>query len=248
LGYDVMNEPWPGLTQAATCQSEAGCPELERQLLNPFYAKVASAIRDVDPNHLVFTEPFLTFDYTGNSALPAFGGPMNGLSFHPYVMSQLPKAVSLADKNGDALLVTEFGATTDRTTIESDMAALDQADVPWTFWDFSEISRPTNSSDRAVARDLAEPYPLAVAGVPQTYGFDPGSRVFHLTYTTAPVAGDRLGHDATTLVPVPQVAYPSGYTVSVLGARVVSHPCAAVLALQGTAPMVSLTLRPGGRC
>ena len=53
LGYDLMNEPWPG-SQYATCESAGGCPALERQWLSPFYAKAARAIRAVDPHHLLF--------------------------------------------------------------------------------------------------------------------------------------------------------------------------------------------------
>jgi endoglycosylceramidase len=248
LGYDLMNEPWPGSTAAPTCQSETGCPALERQLLAPFYTKLATAIRKVDPNHLIFAEPFLTFDYTGNSSLPAFGQPMNALSFHPYVMTQVVRAVGLADHNGDALMSTEFGATTDVATIESDVKVMDQDEVPWVFWDFSEISSPKNPSDRTVAEALAEPYPLAVAGSPESYGFDHSSRVFHLTYRTTAPPGDRLQGDVETLVEVPRLAYPSGYTASVIGARVVSRPCATHLALRATATNVSVTLAPGGHC
>jgi endoglycosylceramidase len=248
LGYDVMNEPWPGSAEATGCQSATGCPALERQFLGPFYTKVAVAIRKADPNHLVFTEPFLTFDYTGNSFLPAFGQPMNALSFHPYVMTQVGRAVQLADQNGDALMSTEFGATTDITTVESEVKVMDDAEVPWVFWDFSEISSPSDSSDRAVAEVLAEPYPLAVAGSPGSYNFDHLSRVFHLAYTTTPVPGARLQGDAQTIVEVPRLAYPSGYTASVTGARVVSRPCATHLALRATALDVSVTITPGGRC
>jgi endoglycosylceramidase len=248
LGYDMMNEPWPGSTEAPGCQSVAGCPELERQYLGSFYTKVAAAIRKADPNHLVFAEPFLTFDYTGNSSLPGYGQPMNALSFHPYVMTQVDRAVTLADRNGDALMSTEFGATTDITTVESDVKVMDDAEVPWIFWDFSEISSPTKPTDRAVAEALAEPYPLAVAGSPESYNFDHSSRVFHLTYRTTPVPGAHLQGDAQTIVEVPRLAYPSGYTASVTGAQVASGPCATALTLQATSPDVSVTITPGGHC
>ncbi len=74
LGYDIMNEPWPGAGYAS-CETSSGCPELEQTLLDPFYAKATQAIRAVDPHHLIFVEPFLTFDYEGNTSLPAFGSP-----------------------------------------------------------------------------------------------------------------------------------------------------------------------------
>ena len=188
LGYDIMNEPWPGAAYA-TCESDAGCPGLEQHWLAPFYTKAARAIRAVDPHHLIFVEPFLTFDYEGDTTIPAFGSPANALSFHPYVAQfpgQTGKAVALSANNDDALLSTEFGATSDVATIEQFLDGFDSQLMPWIFWDYSVIDHQSRSSGEsnqqaaAALTALARPYPLAVAGVPVSFSFDPTSREFEI--------------------------------------------------------------------
>ena len=143
-----MNQPWPG-SGYTSCETNSGCPDLEQHLLAPFYAKAIQAIRSVDPHHLIFIQPFLTFDYEGSTSLPAFGSPANALSFHPYIPlfpGQTGKAIKLSTGNGDALLVTEFGATSDVTTINQFLDGFDSQSMPWLFWDYS--SDPLVSTER----------------------------------------------------------------------------------------------------
>ena len=256
LGYDIMNEPWPGAAYA-TCESDAGCPGLEAQSLEPFYTKAATAIRAVDPHHLIFVEPFLTFDYEGSTSIPAFGSPANALSFHPYVAQfpgQTGKAITLSAKNGDALLSTEFGATADVSTINQFLDGFDSQLMPWVFWDYSVIdhqsrsSGETNQQATAALKALARPYPLAVAGVPISESFDPSSRVFKLSYTAHRLNGKPFGSGIVTDVITPRITYPAGYSVSADGATVTSPRCAATLTLRATAPSVTVVVDPGGGC
>ena len=66
-----MNEPWPG-TNWSPCFT--GCPDLETQLLAPFYARMTAAVRAVDPRHPVFVEPFVLFNFGGaDTSLPGIG-------------------------------------------------------------------------------------------------------------------------------------------------------------------------------
>lgn len=245
LGYDLFNEPWEGAQNQDECESTAGCPNVERSLLEPFYTKAAKALRTVDPNHLLFVEPFLSFDYDGTSSLPAYGEPMNGFSFHPYVMGQVQKAIDLSAKNNDALLVTEFGATTSVPKIQSNIETLDADRMPWIFWAYGGHATATQ---RAAMQAVAEPYPLAVAGTPTSYHFDPSSATFNLAYTTSPVPGDHLNPTAETIVEVPPSTYPHGYTVTSHGAVVTSGRCSSRLTLRSVAPSVAVTVTPGGPC
>ncbi len=256
LGYDIMNEPWPG-ADYASCESDTGCPGLERRLLAPFYTKAARAIRAIDPHHLIFVEPFLTFDYEGGTSLAAFGSPANALSFHPYVPQfpgQTAKAVALSSMNGDALLATEFGATSNTRTINQFLDGLDSQLIPWLFWDFSVIAPKQGSSGETGAQAsaalgaLARPYPYAVAGIPVSYSFDSTSRAFKLSYTSHRLNGQPFPKATVTEVITPKITYPHGYSAIVDGATVTSLRCASVLTLQATAPSVTVQVRPGGDC
>jgi endoglycosylceramidase len=260
LGYDVMNEPWPG-PQYATCETDVGCPALEQQLLAPFYTKAARSIRKFDPRHLIFVEPFLTFDYDGNTSLAGFGSPDNGLSFHPYIAGQIgagimSRAVALSSRNGDALLVTEFGATTDTSSLTEFAGGFDAQMMPWIYWslnqylvaDLHKAPGGSNVPSPAALGALVRPYPLAIAGVPTSFAFDAATRRFSLDYTTRRVTGGTFEPGTVTDVLVPRSTYPKGYSVSVVGATVRSKPCSSSLTLRATGPTVNLTVTPGGGC
>ena len=60
LGYDLMNEPWPGADYAACF---TGCPDVEAARLAPFATRMTDAIRTVDPRGLVFSEPWVLFNF-----------------------------------------------------------------------------------------------------------------------------------------------------------------------------------------
>ena len=71
IGYEAMNEPWPG-TNWQSCVT--GCPDLEAQLLAPFYARMTAAVRAVDRRHPVFVEPFVLFNFgSADTSLPGDG-------------------------------------------------------------------------------------------------------------------------------------------------------------------------------
>ena len=59
LGYDLMNEPWPGI-EWPTCANPAGCPAFDTGPLAAMTRKTTEAIRKVDRRHLVWQEPNVT--------------------------------------------------------------------------------------------------------------------------------------------------------------------------------------------
>lgn len=70
LGYDIMNEPFPGSDVSPTeilgsVDPESRSPQFDREKLQPFYERMISAIREVDHDSWIFYEP-------------RFGGPGNG--------------------------------------------------------------------------------------------------------------------------------------------------------------------------
>ncbi|ORV66353.1 hypothetical protein AWC09_01520 [Mycolicibacter hiberniae] len=90
---------------------------------------------------------------------------------------------------------------------------------------------PTGDNiDAAKLEVLAEPYPQAVAGIPNNWSFDNGT--FQLSYSTQMADGQGVfAAGAQTNIAVPAVIYPNGYDVSVTGGHVISAPNATVLVI-----------------
>ena len=263
LGYELMNEPWPGATWAP-CASPTGCPQLERGLLQPFYGKATAAVRRLTRTQQVFVEPFVLFNFGQSpTSLPGAGGA-RGLATHSYALDPageqgvVDNAVAAAQRDRAPLLMTEFGATTDVATLQRLTAGFDRSLVPWLFWAYNEelvVDRSRPASPATVRsldtlEALARPYPMALAGTPEQLSFDPASRTLELRYTTAGPQGRRYGPRLQTVVSMPRLAYPNGYTVRADGARVTSSPCARRLTLRTRpgAAQVAVTATPGGRC
>ena len=274
LGYDLMNEPWPG-TQFATCAQPAGCPVFDLTALQPVYEKALAAIRAVDRTHLVWIEPQVLFNDGSQTNLDLQGDRL-GLSFHQYCTSAglthssggtatpecgpqgdlvFDNASSVAEKNGWATLMTEFGASDDLDDISRVTTSADKALTGWVYWHYKEWGDPTtesqdsggqglftNDSDLRTAKPakldlLAVPYVRAWAGLPgSTQMVAPGLlwAVWHAEPTTG-----------LTEVWVPKRAYPKGYRATVQGGTVVSAPNARLLLVKASAPgSVTLKVEP----
>lgn len=277
LGYDVLNEPWPG-TDAGPCGSGDGCASLQAGELSPFYAKADRAVREADGTHLVFVEPFLQFD--GGDvpvSVPLAGGDQrSGLSYHAYGSASgtggssgggtTGRALDWALRTGGAVLATEWGATDDAGTLEAQAAAFDTALVPWAYWTFDDCCGSSPGSDslvrsrsgppagananEAVVGALVRPHPLAVAGTPASLRYDPAGRRLRFTWSRAAASGGSFDDKAVTSLVVPSALYPDGYTVTTTGAAVTSPPCAPLvtLHLRPGAGHASVQVTPGGRC
>jgi endoglycosylceramidase len=252
LGYDLFNEPWP-----------AGASTAE---LGSFYRRVIAAIRSVDHEHLIFYEPYVTFNFGVPTELPRFSDTRLGMSFHDYCLQSstsnealcadsetttVQNALARSQATGDALLMTEFGASTDVVDLGRVVATADQHQLSWTEWQYCGCDDPTGSippSEEALVYDprlpatgdnvnlakltiLVEPYPRTVAGTPITYGYDSSSHRFDLVYSTTGPSGRRFERDSCTNVVVPALQYPSGYRAIVSGGRVVSPADAGLLQL-----------------
>lgn len=277
LGYDLFNEPSPG-SDIETCA--VACPGMDAKL-TAFYAKVSSAVRRVNTTTLLFDEPWLLFDVGLPGAPGATGDSETGLSFHDYcpfddIASQLNfacppsndavfgNAGNVSASTGDALLLTEFGATSDASVLSGVVSAAAQDRVGWLQWAFCGCGDPTGSpSAEGLVNDasaaptgsnvntgmldaLAVPYPELVAGTPDSYGYDTSAHVFTLSYAAERADGTgTFPAGSQTSVVVPAVQYPSGYEVTATGARVVSAGRVLTLASCPGATTVSVTVQPG---
>ena len=227
LGFDLMNEPWPG-TAYPPCAVLTGCPGFDNDVLVPFYRSVIGAIRSADPGKLLWYEPNVIFNFGADTNIPAMGDRSLGMSFHLYCLAGLvagtagqtcpalnEQVLQNADKHaqttGDALMLSEFGATDDLSTIRQNVQQADQHMVSWEYWHYCECLDPTTSGSgtQAIVVDpnqpptgsnvkqakldvLSEPYPQVVAGTPTSYGFDPGTGRFTLAYSTSGPTGKKF--------------------------------------------------------
>ncbi|MEA2470874.1 MAG: endoglycosylceramidase [Thermoleophilaceae bacterium] len=267
LGYDLLNEPWPGSTWQQ-CANPAGCPEFDGRM-SLFVERVLGAIRAADPQSLVWYEPNSLFNNGADTQLADFRDKHAGMSFHDYCLasneggssySQACQAsddlvMSNADKRaaatGDALLMSEWGATDDRASLLGPLALADKHMMSWQEWHYCGCNDPTTTGSgdkQAIVLDPAKPptgsnlktstldvitrpYPQLVSGTPTSWSFDPDSKKFAFSYSTAR-AGDaskRFGAGAVSAVVVPKRQYPKGYAADVRGGAIVSKPGALLL-------------------
>jgi endoglycosylceramidase len=270
VGFDLLNEPWPG-TPWATCVVPAGCPAFDTGVLGPFYRHVLDRIRAVERQKLVWYEPNVLFNFGGDTNLPSLGDSSTGFSFHIYCTAGggpvcdgfnehvFQNAERHSDASGDALMVTEFGATDDLATIGSNIAQADRHLVSWEYWHYCECRDPTTTGTgtQAVVVDpsqpptgsnvkqakldvLSQPYPQLVAGTPTGWNFDPATRIFGLTYSTKGPGGKKFARRTRkrsksslkarqTEIFLGRSRFPKGYRVSVRGGGIASKPKAGVL-------------------
>jgi endoglycosylceramidase len=266
MGYDLFNEPWPG-TGWQACANNVGCPVFDEQRLTPMSRRAYRQIRRSDKRNIVWYEPNVIYN-NGPQTHHGDIGPRAGMSFHIYCLQEggtptpspmdeqqarscepfetLPfqNADMQSARTGDALILSEFGATDDLGQIERLERYADRQMVSWLYWHYCECADPTTSGaggtqsvvgdarkaptganvKRAKLAVLTRPYPQAVAGVPQRWSFDPETKRFELAYSTRRKGGGSFAFRADTQVFVSPRHYPRGYDVRVKGAEALSEP------------------------
>jgi endoglycosylceramidase len=285
LGYDLLNEPWPG-TAWQQCANPAGCPAFDAQL-SAFNERMLAAIRTVDPDTLVFYEPQVFFNNGALTNMADTGDAHTAMSFHDYCVTAgeggggyegcepldemvFQNADDRAQTTGDALLLTEFGATDQPDVLLGVLGLADRHMVGWQEWHYCGCDDPTTTGSgdkQAIVLDpakppaganlkkptvdlLARPYPRAVAGTPKAWSFDDATRRFTLTYTRKRASGHgSFRRRAVTEVVVPKRRYRRGYRAKVRGGKRVSRRGARVLRIRARkhAKRVKVTLAPRRR-
>ena len=260
IGYEAMNEPWPG-TNWSSCTT--GCPDLERQLLAPFDARMTAAVRTVDRRRPVFVEPFVLFNFGGaDTSLPGPGSP-NALSTHAYASDSasnglvMDRSVAAATRDGAPVLTTEWGDSNDPAFLNPFEDQFDTRLLPWLYWSYnghvvsdSRQSLTPPNLNLSVLTSLTRPYPALVNGTPTQLTFDPATADADLAFTTTRPDGRRAPLPLASVVVVPKLRYPTGYAVTVSGADVTSRPCAPTLTLRNRpgATSVSVHIVPATTC
>ena len=175
LGYEIMNEPWPG-SQWPTCTQPAGCPQFDQGMLNPFYHRTLSALRAADSGTLVWYEPNVIFNNGAQTYAGPLGDPRAGFAFHDYCLIEpntgspagcgipddlvFSNAVAHVASTHEAVMETEFGATDDTGYLTDMVQRGDRFMVPWVEWAYCGCSDPTTSGPgdkQAIVRDPSKP-------------------------------------------------------------------------------------------
>jgi endoglycosylceramidase len=264
LGYDVLNEPNPGLV---------GPPGVfEGLYLRPFYIRAVDAIRASDPHALVFVEPPIYRDFLAPT--PPLRVPRANVVYEPHLYNGVDWSYSPASTyeggvdeprlepdyalgsaqesvEGTPWIVGEEGINFDggangAAFITDELNLADRYQVSHWWWDagmanpdgFNLVNRAVTSAAPLIAA-WSRPYARVTAGALLEQRWDPSARSFLLRYR----ANTRRGPGAVTEIFVPALQYRTGYAVSATGARVVSAPGAPVLEVRNTATAHEVVVR-----
>jgi endoglycosylceramidase len=168
MGYDLMNEPFAGL-EWSTCML-AGCPQTYTQELQPAMTRGLQAVRQVDPQNIVWWEPqqLASGVQTPTYFTAPAGGEQNlGFSWHNYCTwvflqsagvplvssdscrsftnNREDNAISQSETMGAAPLMSEWGATDDVTAIGIDADVADERQMGWMYWAYKHWDDPTTA-------------------------------------------------------------------------------------------------------
>lgn len=182
FGYNLLNEPWPGSPYAG-CFNPLGCADQDKAL-DAFHAEVITAVREADPDKLVWWAPYLTFDF-GAATTTSVPDANAGFGFNLYCASLVAEAASqgsdptppdqkqqgcgyeegyvfdnaaaVSERTGAALLMTEFGATDDLATIRRVADQADEEMVSWTYWSYFNEDVCCKRPNEGIVRDPSQP-------------------------------------------------------------------------------------------
>jgi endoglycosylceramidase len=235
IGYDLMNEPHGG----KIIKTLAG--GFERRQLSKFYARLIPGIRSVDTLRYVFFEPRSFGTNFGMQAhLPRVQDTKAGSAKLSYAPHCYPKFVDIGggythqyqnelskwyrvrmkeqEMQRSPMWLGEFGLSVNKKGFDVFLRDLNrQADsihMGWSYWcntlgGWGPLN--TDLSPSLILWELLRVYPQATSGWLLTYGFDQGTKVFHMDY---------LSNAAITMpteIAVPRLLYPKGYDLSVKG-------------------------------
>ena len=262
MGYELINEPWPG-TRYPLCLPPLGCPGFDEQQLQGLQDHARAGIREVDASNLVWFEPLVLLNYgapTYLGAKQAVADSNLGFSWHLYcslpALSQLHlnklscpildtlvsgAAAKGATRLGAASLVTEFGATDDSTELVSTTTTFDAQLLGWMYWAYKNWHDPTTSGsgvqglfadDANLGSVKTAKLDLLERAYPQATAGKPLALSFDPTSAVFSYRYAPRSAAAPTDIYLPALHYPHGYSVGVSGARVLAASTSTHLLLE----------------
>ena len=241
LGYEIMNEPWPGTDFLNGTKNAAK--------LESFYRQAIEAIRTVDDTHMIFWEPPVTSQLGVKSPITDLGAANLALSFHVYCPFTIARIFTVANglwfaplcespnrsairgydaarvPTDSAWILTEFGATDVVTDVALTTALADDFLVGWMYWSWKQYDDPTGDPNeglvvsdsgpidyKAKVRMLDRTFARMVAGDASEMSFDPYSGRFEFAYEP-----DHSIDAPTEIWVAVDRHYPDGYSVEITG-------------------------------
>ena len=135
IGYDLLNEPIPHFPQLK--QYDAA--------LEPLYRRIVSAIREVDPNHII-----ILGGAQWDSDFDVFGAPFDRnpvYTFHKYWTAPTAEViapyVAFRDRYHVPIWLGESGENTDEW-IAAFVHTLEAEHIGWAFWPYKKMGRASS--------------------------------------------------------------------------------------------------------
>jgi endoglycosylceramidase len=224
IGYDLMNEPWPGYLPPTL---------FERFWLYPRQAQWLRAIRTADPDAIGFVEPSVLKTLTLVSPPPAGMLPANSVySPHLYgpwdatseykeleqtrVLADTSFAASRRDAEGAGVplwvgewgVFTSAGGAAEFATHVYDLT--DDARAGNAIWEYGDTAYgpydPATWQPTPLYDAVLRPYPEAVPGTLTGISYDPKARTLDVQWEN--------GSAGTVRLRVPEARYPEGVAVT----------------------------------
>lgn len=238
LGYDPLNEPYPG--SAFELLPGSAMQAFARDRYRPFLQRVIAAIRAEDADSWIFFEPTYGAPAAGlPSFLPPLDDPRAGaprLAYFPHLYSitleggggyrandptveswELRRREEIV-RHGTPLLIGEFGVTDGvrdgLVFLEKVLDLADRMTSGWAVWDYEPVDGGYSFIDAARNEKTAKTdllvraYPRAVAGKPFWIRWYRDARIFGLGFRNVP------GVSGPTEIYVPERHYPAGFEVN----------------------------------
>ncbi|KAI9094967.1 glycoside hydrolase superfamily [Phlyctochytrium arcticum] len=236
LGYEIMNEPWPGNHWKTPLLLLPGYAS--GTTLHTMHTVVAAAIRQADPDALIYFEG-ATWDITSHAPHVPGGPAYADRTVHSYHYYQPPQRSTLDTYLGNrikdakrfggcGLFMTEWemwygdGSEARAEKLFETVEAADRHLQNWAGWAYKSFAQGANSTDGSIFDDTtgkkrrvyellwSRAYAKAVAGQIVAMSFERESGKFSLSYDLDPEVSE-----PTEIGLVQEIWYPKGVHVEI---------------------------------
>ncbi|KAI8877669.1 glycoside hydrolase family 5 protein [Backusella circina FSU 941] len=218
LGYNLLNEPWVGDHYADPTLLTPGVAD--HKTMEALWNRASTQIRSVDNNTLIWFEGSTYDILSGFNNVPLGDGSKTVQSFHYYSPPQLgsiedtiKNRITDNKRLKTASVLTEFtmwmGDSTQMSNIQSAVDTSDKYMTSWMGWAYENLYNSDGTPHPELKAHYSRAYPSAIAGTPQSFGFNSADSSFSLVYAV------KMSIDAPTEIVLPAGTYPNGYTVTI---------------------------------